>query len=225
VKVADFGLARRLDPGAAAHGHTTIGTVLGTPDYMAPEQMRGNSVDHRADIYSLGVMLYEMLCKEVPRGMVEPPSKRVTVDARVDEVVKKAMQHLPERRYQRTSEMRTAVEQIRETPLPRSFEPAMSDAAAKEIDRYSFMPKAVTPPPSSSKTEGPENASEIAAAHPEAGPVHEHASQAEPSRPKSRGLFWLLLIIVILLVLGAAAFVLLGPGKDIDWAKLPWPRR
>ena len=68
------------------------GTVMGTPDYMAPEQMRGMNVDHRADIYSLGVMAYEMLCREVPKGTFEPPSQRSGCDPRIDPIVIKAMQ-------------------------------------------------------------------------------------------------------------------------------------
>jgi len=66
AKVADFGLARLTDAGAEQLGHTQTGTVMGTPDYMAPEQMRGMNVDHRADIYSLGVMLYEMVAGHRP---------------------------------------------------------------------------------------------------------------------------------------------------------------
>jgi serine/threonine protein kinase len=112
AKVADFGLARLTDPSAEQMGHTMTGTVMGTPDYMAPEQMKGMNVDHRADIYSLGVMLYEMLCKDVPRGFFDPPSVRVGADARLDDVVRKAMQQQPERRYQQTGEMRADVDQI-----------------------------------------------------------------------------------------------------------------
>ena len=110
VKVADFGLARLTEPDVAQPGHTVTGIVMGTPDYMAPEQKRGMNVDHRADIYSLGVMLYEVLCKEVPQGVFEPPSRRVAgVDAHIDQVVIKAMQQQPERRYQTTQEMKAAV--------------------------------------------------------------------------------------------------------------------
>ena len=118
VKVADFGLARLIDPAAEQLGHTSTGMVMGTPDYMAPEQMRGMNVDHRADIYSLGVMLYEMLCREVPRGIFDPPSERVAgLDNRVDQVVTTAMQQQPERRYQSTKEMKIAVTAA-STPMP-----------------------------------------------------------------------------------------------------------
>jgi serine/threonine protein kinase/formylglycine-generating enzyme required for sulfatase activity len=113
VKVADFGLARLTDTSAADLGHTTTGTVMGTPDYMAPEQTKGMNVDHRADIYSLGVMVYEMLCREVPRGIFHPPSRRTGCDTRIDDIVIKAMQQAPGDRYQSTQEMKVAVVEAR----------------------------------------------------------------------------------------------------------------
>jgi len=113
VKIADFGLARLTDNSAADLGHTMTGTVMGTPDYMAPEQMKGMNVDHRADIYSLGVMVYEMLCREVPRGIFHAPSQRTGCDTRIDNIVIRAMQQAPEHRYQSTQEMKADVVEAR----------------------------------------------------------------------------------------------------------------
>src|SRR5262249_10626203 len=91
VKIADFGLAKLLGQKAAASGLTGSRQVMGTPHYMAPEQMeRPLEVDHRADIYSLGVVFYEMLTGELPLGRFAPPSQRVEVDVRLDEVVLRA---------------------------------------------------------------------------------------------------------------------------------------
>jgi hypothetical protein len=118
VKVADFGLARLTDPNAEQWGTTMTGVVMGTPDYMAPEQKRGMNVDHRADIYSLGVMLYEMLCREIPQGVFDPPSHRVACDTRVDDIVMRAMAREPDRRFQHTTEMKAAVDAAR-VPLPK----------------------------------------------------------------------------------------------------------
>lgn len=126
VKVADFGLARVDAPTSEQWGQTMTGMVLGTPDYMAPEQKTGARVDHRADIYSLGVMLYEMLCGQVPQGIFAPPSQRVTVDDRIDQVVIRAMQQEPDRRYANTGEMKSEVENIRLTPLPKLVAPPVA---------------------------------------------------------------------------------------------------
>ncbi len=128
VKVTDFGLARFNSPSAAEQaGYTMTGTVLGTPDYMAPEQKRGMHVDHRADIYSLGVMLYEMLCGHVPQGVFDLPSRLISVDERVDQVVSRAMQQEPNRRYQNTAEMKHEVQTIRLAKDPNAKAPRPRD--------------------------------------------------------------------------------------------------
>jgi predicted Ser/Thr protein kinase len=115
VKIADFGLAKLLGttPDTAL---TMSQAAMGTMNYMAPEQRKNaQAVDHRADIYSLGVVFYEMLTGEVPMGRFEAPSKRVQVDVRLDEVVLKALEREPARRYQQVSEVKTNVETITAT--------------------------------------------------------------------------------------------------------------
>jgi len=113
VKIADFGLAKLVDADARDVSLTEVGQVMGTPHYMAPEQLRGSrEVDHRADIYSLGVVFYEMLTGELPRGNFEMPSKRVQVDVRLDEIVLKSLERTPERRYQHAVEVKTDVEDV-----------------------------------------------------------------------------------------------------------------
>jgi serine/threonine protein kinase len=154
VKVADFGLARMDTPSAEQWGQTMTGMVLGTPDYMAPEQKSGSRVDHRADIYSLGVMLYEMLCGQIPQGIFDPPSMRVAVDDRVDQVVIRAMQQEPDRRYANTGEMKSEVEIIRQTPLPKTPSSATAGKAQAATTPVSVkgatgVPSQVTEPPPS----------------------------------------------------------------------------
>jgi predicted Ser/Thr protein kinase/ribosomal protein L7/L12 len=116
VKIADFGLAKLL---GAKPDHTLTGTrqVMGTPHYMAPEQIQGTrDVDHRADIYSLGVTFYEMLTGELPLGRFAPPSRKVHIDVRLDEVVLRTLEVEPEKRYQQASEVKTDVDQIARSP-------------------------------------------------------------------------------------------------------------
>ena len=103
AKVTDFGIARSLD---VQHGMTQTGTVLGTSDYIAPEQAQGQRVDEHTDVYSLGVVLYELLTGEVPfpgenfvavamRHINEPPpairDRRPDVSPRLEAAVQKAM--------------------------------------------------------------------------------------------------------------------------------------
>ncbi|MGZ4291579.1 MAG: protein kinase domain-containing protein [Gaiellaceae bacterium] len=111
AKVTDFGIARSLD---VQHGMTQTGTVLGTSDYIAPEQAQGQRVDEHTDVYSLGVVLYELLTSEVPfpgenfvavamRHINEAPppirDKRPDVSPRVEAAVQKAMAKRPEDRF------------------------------------------------------------------------------------------------------------------------------
>lgn len=108
VKIADFGIASLV--GAS-------GESAGTPPYMAPEQSGGRT-DHRADIYALGVVLYEMLTGERPEKDVVAPSRKVQVDVRIDEMVLRALEKEPELRYQTAVEFRTAVETMAPQALP-----------------------------------------------------------------------------------------------------------
>ena len=118
VKIADFGLAKILGLDPDALRLTGEGQVMGTPHYMAPEQVEHPlTVDHRADIFSLGVVFYEMLTGELPLGKFQPPSRKVQVDVRLDDVVLHALEKEPERRYQHVSEVKTDVQRITSASL------------------------------------------------------------------------------------------------------------
>jgi hypothetical protein len=116
VKIADFGLAKILGQESKDFRLTGVRDVVGTPHYMAPEQIeKPQEVDHRADIYSLGVVFYEMLTGELPLGKFQPPSFRthgMQIDVRLDEVVLRSLEKEPARRYQQVSEVKTQVETI-----------------------------------------------------------------------------------------------------------------
>ncbi|HXS67260.1 MAG TPA: protein kinase [Candidatus Polarisedimenticolia bacterium] len=123
VKIADFGLAKILGQQADLR-LTGARDIMGTPHYMAPEQVeKPQEVDHRADIYSLGVVLYEMLTGELPLGKFDPPSHRVQVDVRLDEVVLRSLAKSPERRYQQVSEIKTDIENIAQRPGEAASQP------------------------------------------------------------------------------------------------------
>jgi predicted Ser/Thr protein kinase len=113
VKIADFGLAKLLGGESLDHSLTGTHQVMGTLRYMAPEQMEGaKEVDHRADIFSLGVVFYELLTGQLPVGRFAPPSKTIGVDIRLDEVVLRALEREPTLRYQHASEVKTQVQAI-----------------------------------------------------------------------------------------------------------------
>jgi eukaryotic-like serine/threonine-protein kinase len=126
VKMLDFGLAKlmdarnREDPGSTESELTRSGAVLGTPNYMSPEQARGERVGHRSDIFSLGVVIYEMASGVVPfkgksqaetmNAVINEPQKPVTelnadVPVGICAVIDRALAKSPAERYQTVGEM------------------------------------------------------------------------------------------------------------------------
>jgi tRNA A-37 threonylcarbamoyl transferase component Bud32 len=117
VKIADFGLAKIVGLTPTYLTLTGSHQVMGTLYYMAPEQMeRPHSVDWRADIYSVGVVTYEMLTGGLPLGRFAPPSHKVPVGADMDGIVLRALEKEPERRYQQVSELKRDVLALRAGP-------------------------------------------------------------------------------------------------------------
>lgn len=125
VKLGDFGLAKALDPGAPAL--TGPGIVVGTPDYMSPEQCRSEPFDERTDIYSLGAAYYALLTGETPfhgeasfQVMMahcsyptpDPRQVNPDVDPRCTAVVQRAMAKQPTERYQHAVEMQVSLEEL-----------------------------------------------------------------------------------------------------------------
>ncbi len=114
-KVSDFGLAAFTNKDTPARFHLTQSHIaMGTFAYMAPEQrLDASTADHRADIYSLGVILFELLVGELPIGSFEPPSRRKPgLDKQVDMIVDRCLKSTPEERYPSATEM-DRVEQLR----------------------------------------------------------------------------------------------------------------
>jgi len=150
VKVLDFGIAKIMDKsggaGTAGGPKTTAGLVIGTPEYMSPEQGRGEPIDTRADIYSIGVILFELLTGQVPFsaetpiGTVvkhltdEPPvpsGLNPAIDRRLEAICLKAMQKKRDERYQNARELRAALRAVVDEPpssvsvMPAAVAPTM----------------------------------------------------------------------------------------------------
>jgi serine/threonine-protein kinase len=130
IRIMDFGIAKSL----ASRRLTFVGftPAMGTPDYMAPEQVRGSRGDNRTDIYSLGAILYEMATGEVPFGGDSPyviMNARVTGDPTaprkvnpkltpvLEEIILHAMERNPKRRYQSAAEMKKELDDYESVEL------------------------------------------------------------------------------------------------------------
>ena len=192
VKIADFGLAKMMRLEAGAPDLTLTRHAIGTPQYMAPEQIeKPETVDHRADIYSLGVVFYEMLTGELPIGRFSSPSQRVEVDVRLDEVVLKALEKDPSLRYQQASAFKTRVEtvaggtaaaSVSGTDDPTNQPPVWNEAARPAVAPH--------------HTE---------AANAPAVPVHPPSPAVPPARQKnSRRWIWLVALLALPVLLGIA---------------------
>jgi serine/threonine-protein kinase len=128
IKIIDFGLART----AHLEGMTVSGLIMGTPEYMAPEQVAGKKVDERADIYSLGIILYEIFTGRLPftgdsaisvgfkQIKDDPPSPRSInpqISEEVEAIILKALQKDPIQRYRTVSDLKRALEAAVRVPV------------------------------------------------------------------------------------------------------------
>ncbi len=137
VKIADFGIAKILNEDSdGGMMLTQSGAKLGTAPYMAPEQIeQPASVDHRADIYSLGVVFYEMLTGELPLGRFAAPSERSDVNGNMDEVVFRALAKDRAMRQQSAGEFKTQIEGVASMPAP------MQRSLAMQFNSYEYKSK------------------------------------------------------------------------------------
>jgi serine/threonine protein kinase len=145
VRIMDFGIARSLE----AKGITGAGVIIGTPEYMSPEQVEGKEVDQRSDIYSLGIILYEMLTGRVPfegdtpftigmkhKGEMPQNPKELNpqIPDNLSNLVLKCLEKEKENRYQSTNEVRSELERLEQgLPTTDRFTPKKKTPTSKEI--------------------------------------------------------------------------------------------
>ncbi|MEW6231283.1 MAG: protein kinase [Chloroflexota bacterium] len=151
--LSDFGIAKVSEATSAL---TRTGVGMGTPEYMSPEQAQGMAVDGRSDIYSLGVMLYQMVTGQVPFQAqtpiavvlrhikdLPPPPRSINPDIpeAVEQVILQALAKNPDNRYQRAEEMAAALEQIVQTTTIPVERPAISAETMTTVAAARLMPK------------------------------------------------------------------------------------
>ena len=211
VKVMDFGIARAMEDSSATVTQTHA--VVGTAQYLSPEQARGEIVDARSDLYSTGCLLYELLTGQPPftgdsavaiayqhvREIPKPPSSLAAdVPESLDRVVLKALAKTRDDRYQDAAHMRTEL-------LAAERGMAVSAPATDTWQSTTAMPSATAPSPAVP-------APPPSAAPPQAGPE----KAAEDKRPRRRWWVWVLLIILLILagtLIGKAASGRFPGGK------------
>lgn len=132
ARVSDFGMAFSAAPEATRY--TQTGTSLGTLGYMAPEQLRGGATDARADVFSLGVMLYEMLTGQLPQGSFSPVSElRADVPPRIDTIIQACLRPEPERRPADMAELLGLLDGVEKTSRGFSRRHAIGVALAASV--------------------------------------------------------------------------------------------
>jgi serine/threonine-protein kinase len=150
AKVADFGLAGMSEIGRSSLTMTAV--AMGTAHYMAPEQRKdAKNVDGRADLYSLGVMLYELLCAEVPQGRFPSPREKVPdLDRRLDVMIMRLLDQDPDRRPSRAGEVAELLEtladggQTSDRPIPPPPPRTQSwSAVARDLKSFTTTQKAM----------------------------------------------------------------------------------
>ncbi|MDT7789300.1 MAG: eukaryotic-like serine/threonine-protein kinase, partial [Pseudonocardiales bacterium] len=214
VKVMDFGIARALHDGQAAVTQTAA--VIGTAQYLSPEQARGESVDGRSDVYAAGCVLFELLTGEPPftgdspvavayqhvREDPKPPSQlNPKVSPQLDAIVLKAMSKGPANRYQSAAEMRADLVRVLSGQRPSA--PAVMTAE----DRTAVMNEQARAPRTQMMTGGGRHRPAALKSEPEDDydPIADEEEERRAKRKKA--IMITLVVILCVAVLGLAAWI------------------
>lgn len=231
VKVLDFGLAKLLDPERTASNLTQTGTVMGTPYYMSPEQFLGEDLDSRSDIYSLGIVLYEMLTGLVPfssptptavvvQHVNQPPAslrtRNASIPPAVEAVVLRALEKRREARQQTAGELAQQLSAAvrgeaighQASPSHVSEKPALSPPVTGAGSRETIPTMVVNTPPSGS------NMFTSALHAPQAGAPPSYRSGVSQSRSGKKLVPIIVALVFALgLTVGVAAWWLQSDGS------------
>jgi beta-lactam-binding protein with PASTA domain/predicted Ser/Thr protein kinase len=200
VKVMDFGIARAIADNSATITQTA--NVIGTAQYLSPEQARGETVDARSDVYSTGCLLYELVTgvppfqgdspvavafQHVRENPVLPSARNPEIPRAIDSIAMKALAKNPFNRYQSAGDMRQDLQRAL------ADQPVSAEAVMTDAERTQFIAR--TPPP------------------PVAVRRDEYLPPDEDNHRRT-GLIWAAVVVALLLVIGAAAYAIVFLGKD-----------
>lgn len=238
--LADFGIARIMEESASGAGLTGTGTILGTPEYMAPEMARGEPIDYRIDIYELGIVLFQMLSGHVPftgstplvvvtKHVQEPvpllSRENPTISPAVDAVIQKATAKYPDDRY---TNARAMAQALRNASKAGATAATYYDRAGEDIPtvRAGGQP-IVLPPPTVPQYNTPaaqpirqyntvppvNGGNSYGGLQPGAySPYQTPAQPYAPQQPKRQPLWWVvgILLALVLITFGVLASVLIS---------------